>query len=111
MRQLAGHTAAYTFANLAARGTMLIWIIVLPSFLSAADYGALGLILTAAALVNVVIPLEISQALARYYPSAGAQGKRELAVSAWTFSLFMLTIAGAAALIFARPACELLLGN
>lgn len=111
IRRLAGHTAAYTFAHLASRGTVLIWLILLPSFLSAADYGALGLILTTAALVNVVVPLEISQALARYYPPAQPREKGDLAVTAWTFMLVMLALAAGSTLIFARPACELLLGS
>ena len=76
IRRLVEHTAAYTLANLASRGTVLIWLIVLPSFLSAADYGVLGLIITTAALVNLLIPLEVTQGLARYYPTAEPRDKR-----------------------------------
>lgn len=111
MRALASHTAAYTFAQLASRGTVLVWLLVLPSFLSAADYGALGLIVTVAALVNLVVPLEISQGLARYYPSAEPPRKRAYVATAWTFTLLMLALAASAALIFARPACLFLLGD
>jgi O-antigen/teichoic acid export membrane protein len=111
IRQLAGHTAAYTFANLASRGTVLAWLIILPSFLSASDYGALGLILTAAALVNVIVPLEISQALARYYPAAAPDEQRALVRTAWTFTVAMLVIAASLALLFSRELCGLLLGT
>lgn len=111
IRQLAGHTAAYTFANLASRGTVMVWLLVLPSFMSAGDYGVLGLLLTTAALVNVLVPLEISQALARYYPTAEEHEKRGYVMTAWTFTLVMLSIAAAAALVFAGPASELLLGS
>lgn len=111
IRRLAGHSAIYTFANLASRGTMLVWLIVLPSFLSPADYGALGLIVTVAALVLVMVPLEISQALARYFPPAEPADQVEYVRTAWTFTLAMLTASTAAALVFAAPACELLLGS
>ncbi len=111
IRQLLGHTAAYTFANLASRGTVLVWLLVLPSFISSSEYGALGLILTAAALVNVAVPLEISQALARYYPPAAPADQREYLRTAWTFTLAMLAIASFAAFAFAPQACNLLLGS
>jgi O-antigen/teichoic acid export membrane protein len=111
IRQLIGHTAAYTFANLASRGTVLVWLIVLPAFLTVADYGVLGLIITTAALVSMLVPLEISQGLARYYPAAEPGDKRFFAATAWTFTLIMLAIAGGAALLWSRPLCGLLLGD
>jgi O-antigen/teichoic acid export membrane protein len=97
IRQLVGHTAAYTFANLLSRGTVLVWLIVLPGFMSAADYGALGLIMTTAALVNLV-PLEVSQGMARYFPGAPDGEKRGWAATAWTFTLLTLSVAGLIAL-------------
>ena len=39
IRQLAGHTAAYTVASIASRGTVLVWLLVLPSFISTSEYG------------------------------------------------------------------------
>ncbi|QIL02431.1 oligosaccharide flippase family protein [Sphingomonas sinipercae] len=111
IRQLAGHTAAYTFANLASRGTVLAWLLILPSFMGAAAYGALGLIITAAALVNFIVPLEVSQALARYYPPANPVDKAAFVTSAWSFTLTMLGLGSLLGLIFAIPLCRLLLGD
>ncbi len=111
IQRLLQHSAAYTVANLCSRGTVFIWLLVLPSFLSAADYGALGLIITTAALVNVLIPLEITQALARYYPPAEPPEKQRYVSTAWTFTLAVLAIAAGAAMLLARPLCELLLGD
>jgi O-antigen/teichoic acid export membrane protein len=111
IRKLFGHSVAYTLANLASRGTVLIWLLVLPSFLSSADYGALGLIITVAALVNVLVPLEITQALARYYPPAEPPEKRPYVATAWTFTLLTLAAAGAVSLLLSRPLCESLLGG
>jgi O-antigen/teichoic acid export membrane protein len=111
IRRLVGHTAAYTFANLVSRGTAVVWLIVLPSFLSVADYGALGLIVTTAALVNLLVPLEITQALARYYPTAEPHDKPAYVATAWTFTLLMLAVAAGVALAESGPLCRLLLGD
>jgi O-antigen/teichoic acid export membrane protein len=111
IRNLIGHTAAYTFANLVSRGTAVAWLIVLPSFLSVADYGALGLIVTTAALVNLLVPLEVTQGLVRYYPTAELPDKKAFVATAWTFTLLMLVAAGGLALLFSIPLCELLLGD
>ena len=86
IRELVGHSATYTLANLISRGTVLVWLIVLPRFMSSADYGALGLILTTAALFNLV-PLEIGQALGRYYHAADGDEKGNWASTAWIFTL------------------------
>ena len=97
IRDFLAHSIAYTVASIASRGTVLVWLLVLPSFISTAEYGALGLILTAAALVQIAVPLEISQALARYYPPAAPADQRQYLRTAWTFTLAMLAIASIAA--------------
>lgn len=111
IREFVGHSAAYTFANLLSRGTVLVWLIVLPHFLSAADYGVLGLVTTIAAIVNVVVPLEISQALARYYPAAVKAERRAWADSAWTFTLLALVIVAALAFVLSEQLNRLLFGS
>lgn len=99
LRQLIGHSAVYTFANLVSRGTVLVWLIVLPRFLNAADYGAFGLIITIAAIVNVSLPLEVSQGLARYYSTAPFEEQPAWASTAWTFSLLVLCGGGALGMV------------
>lgn len=111
IRLLAGHAAAYTISTLLSRGVVVVWLIVLPSFLAAADYGVLGLIITTAALVNVLVPLEVTQGLARYYPGAATHDKQQYVSTAWTFTLLMLAAFGCASLLFSRTLCDLLLGD
>jgi O-antigen/teichoic acid export membrane protein len=111
IRELLGHSAAYTLANLVSRGTILMWLIILPRFMRAADYGALGLIVTVAAIVNVLAPLEVSQALARFYPGAPEEERRRWAATAWTFTLAMLGAGAAAAMLVAPWLNRLLLGS
>ncbi|MGQ0559098.1 MAG: lipopolysaccharide biosynthesis protein [Sphingosinicella sp.] len=111
LRTLIGHSAIYTAANLAARGTVLVTLIALSFFLSPTEYGALGMIATLAALVNVTVPLEITQALARYHGTA-SPGERQLySASAWWFSVIMLAAAAAIALLWQQPLCLLVLGD
>lgn len=111
IRQLIGHTAAYTFANIVSRGTILVWLVVLPTFLPAADYGVLGLIMTAAAMVNVLVPLEVTQGYARYYPTAPEEERRGYAATAWTFTLVTLSVAAFIAWLFSPPLNRLLFGD
>ena len=111
IRQLITHTAAYTFANIVSRGTILVWLIVLPAFLSTADYGALGLIMTTAALVTMLVPLEVSQGLARYYSTAPQDERPGWSRTAWTFTTIMLTVAAAAGMFLAPWLNRLLLGQ
>src|SRR5437868_1195519 len=111
IRQLIGHTAAYTFANIVSRGTILVWLIVLPAFLSTAEYGVLGLIMTTAVLVNVLVPLEVTQGYARYYPTAPDREKRSYAATASTFTLAALAAPAGAAWLFAPWLTGLLFGG
>lgn len=111
IRELIGHSAAYTFANLLARGTVLVWLIVLPHFMGATDYGVLGLVMTVAAVVNVLVPLEVSQALARYFPTASATEKPAWSGTAWTFTVTMLLTAATVSLVFSPGLGRWLFGS
>jgi O-antigen/teichoic acid export membrane protein len=111
IRDFIRHSAAYTVANLFSRGTVIVWLLVLPAFLSVADYGTLGVLTTFAALFNVIVPLEVTQALARYAPGAGQSERRELASSAWKFTLAMLLGTAALGLALSGPLTRLYLGG
>jgi len=111
IRDFIRHSAAYTVANLFSRGTVIVWLLVLPAFLSVADYGTLGVLTTFAALFNVIVPLEVTQALARYTPGANQEERRGLASSAWKFTLAMLFVTAALAFALAGPFTRLFLGS
>lgn len=110
IRELIGHSAAYTFSNLLARATTLVWLVVLPSFMSPADYGVLGLVITTAALVNVLVPLEVGQGMARFYATAPESERGSWAATAWTFTIFMLSATAALALVLSPWLNQRLLG-
>ncbi|MFL6861735.1 MAG: lipopolysaccharide biosynthesis protein [Allosphingosinicella sp.] len=108
---LARQTAIYTVANLLARGAAVVALVVLPFFLSVAQYGALGLFLALAAILNVVLPLEVTQGLARHYGEADGVSKRLYAASAFWFTAAMVGLGAILGLVFARPLCIYLLGD
>ena len=111
IRDFIRHSAAYTFANLFSRGTVVIWLLVLPAFLSIADYGVLGVLTTVAALFNVIVPLEVTQAMARYAPGADHVERRELASSAWKFTLVMALGTAAVGFVLCGPLTRLSFGG
>jgi O-antigen/teichoic acid export membrane protein len=111
IRDFIRHSAAYTFANLFSRGIVVIWLLVLPAFLSIADYGVLGVLTTVGALFNVIVPLEVTQALARYAPGADHVERRVLASSAWKFTLTMALGTAAVGLALCGPLTRLTLGE
>jgi len=109
-RQLLGQTAAYTFATMISRGATVVMLVVLPAFVSVADYGVLGLVATASSLVPVLCSLETGQALARYFPTADTADKARYLRTAWTFTLLMLAAAALLSLAFSAPLTSALLG-
>jgi O-antigen/teichoic acid export membrane protein len=102
----------YAAGAVLARGLGLLTLPLVVRTLTPTEYGALDLITTFGILVNLVVPLEISQALARFWNErdTGAP-RRRLAGTAWTF-----TLAGHAAfvgvcLLCAVPIAQTLLGD
>src|SRR5687767_5466843 len=111
LRRLLEQTIVYTVANIFARGTLVISLLVLPLFLTPEEYGVLGMVVALAALVSVTVPLEVTQGLARYYGSASASEKRAFAGTAWWLVVSLLGIAALPALVLAEPLCQLVLGD
>lgn len=102
----------YAAGAVLSRGLGLLTLPLVVRTLTPAEYGALDLITTFGVLVNLVVPLEISQALARFWNErdTGAP-RRRLAGTAWTF-----TLAGHAAfvgvcMLGAVPIAQTLLGD
>lgn len=59
--------AAYTLGTLVTRGLGLVLLPLYAHSLSPSDFGVLDLILTAGVLINLVVPLETPQAIARFW--------------------------------------------
>lgn len=65
----------------------MVTLLILPALLDPHEYGLVQLTITVALLINFVVPLEITQGLARYYPMADADTRMGLSSSAWWFTL------------------------
>lgn len=108
LRKLASHSLVYGLAQITARGAQVLTLLALPLLLAPQEYGALQLLLTVAVIANVVVPLEITQGLARYYSESSILEKPAWAGSALSFTL--VTTIGALALSqIAAPALNRLL--
>lgn len=111
MDQAVRQSAAYGTATILSRGTLVVALLVLPFILTPREYGALSMIVTTTALVAILVPLEISQAVARFYAPAPAAEKKRIASAAWTFLLAMLALFLVLGQVLAAPLCRLILGD
>jgi O-antigen/teichoic acid export membrane protein len=102
----------YAFGGVLARGIGLITLPLLVRSLTPSEYGALELITTIGVLVNLVLPLEISQGLARYWNErTGEDARRRLAGTAWTFTLASQAAFVACCWLGSRPIALALFGD
>lgn len=110
VKGLFGQVATYTAAQMVTRGAQVAALLIFPLLLSPSEYGALGLIVAAAALVNVVAPLEVTQGLVRYLPTASPGDKPALSASAWWFTLVAVLVTAIAGLLAAPVLSAALFG-
>ncbi|MDQ4086654.1 MAG: oligosaccharide flippase family protein [Pseudomonadota bacterium] len=112
IRTLLSHSLVYGLTTIAARGALLVSLLVLPAILAPADYGALAMLALVGNLAAVVVPLQVGQGLARHYGAArGEAEKRLYASSAWWFSVFAQLSFLALGQVFAQRATVWVLGD
>jgi O-antigen/teichoic acid export membrane protein len=111
MNQALRQSAAYGMATILSRATLLVSLLVLPYLLTPRDYGALSMLVTVAALVIIVVPLEVSQGLARHYAPAPEREKMAYASSARAFLTLTLLAFLVLGQLLAKPLCVLILGD
>ncbi len=104
--------AIYAAGSILARGIALLMLPLYTRVLAPADYGALDLIVTCGVLINLVVPLETAQALARFWNEREAGvPRRRLAGTAWSFTLAGYALFAAITLPLAEPIAHALLGD
>ena len=111
LRTLLTHSVIYGATTMVTRGAALLLLLVLPHFMSPADYGALAMIMAVSVLVLFVVPLEVLHGLARYFPAAKEDEKHGYAASSWWFTLAALTAFVIVGEVFAEPLNRLILGD
>lgn len=104
--------AVYAAGAILSRGIALLMLPLYTRVLAPADYGALDLIVTCGVLVNLVVPLETAQALARFWNEREAgEPRRRLAGTVWSFTLAGYALFAAITLPLAEPIAQVLLGE
>jgi O-antigen/teichoic acid export membrane protein len=102
----------YAAGSILSRSLALLLLPLVTRVLAPADFGALEVIVTCGVLVNLVVPLETSQALARLWNERDdTASRRRLASTAWTFTLLSYTAFAAACALGAMPIAEAVLGD
>lgn len=111
IRTLASQSILYGGVTIASRGASVLLLLVLAAFMVPSDYGALGVLMAINTLVLLVVPLEVSQGLARHHPAASDDEMPLFASTAWWFtcasSLMFLAFSEAAA----GSLCKFVLGS
>lgn len=112
LKRLASDVLVYGLSSAAARSVGILLLPLLARHLSAAEYGVAELLAASFVLLNLVLPLEVSQAVARFFGDAGTARARE--DYAWTAFWFTAGAFGALVLlVWALPetASRALLGS
>lgn len=101
----------YAIPSILTRGVAFILLPVYTHYLSPSEYGAIELLTLTFALLNIVLPLEITQAVARLLPETENRLKSSLASTAFwfTFASFMAFVS--ILWFFSSEAALFLLGN
>ena len=81
------NTFVYTIGGVLTRGVAIFLLPIYTNYLSPAEYGIIDLFIVIASIVNIIIALEISQGIARYYQDA----KDEKEKAEYTSSAFWFT--------------------
>lgn len=102
----------YAASAILSRGLAFLIVPLYSRLLARADYAALDLIATAGVLVNLVVPLEVAQGMAREWADAPDDAaRRRLAGSALAFTALAYGLFLALALLFADPLAAYWIGS
>ena len=102
----------YALAAIVSRGVTFLLLPIYTRLLDPARYGALELILTTGLLVNIVVSLEVGQALAREWAEQTDEAqRRRLASTTLTFTLLTHLVFLGVALAASGPITRALLGS
>ena len=112
IRSFFKHSLVYISGNLITRGIGVALIPIYTRYISPNDYGIIDLFVVVSSIVNLTISLEITQAIARYYPNSKTdQEKVEYTSTAFLFTLFMYILYISVSLIFSDYFTILLLND
>ena len=110
IRRFFQESVVYALSSVLTRGIGLLLVPFYTRVLAPADYGAIEILAVVGGLVNIVVAVEISQGMARYFAASRDERERAsyAATALWftiaTYSAFFLLAAGKLAGTNARAA-------
>ena len=106
------NTFVYTIGGALTRGVAIFLLPIYTNYLSPAEYGIIDLFIVVASIVNIIIALEISQGIARYYQDAkDEKEKAEYTSSAFWFTCLAYLLFILISLVFSNTFTIWLLGD
>jgi O-antigen/teichoic acid export membrane protein len=112
IRTLARDTLLYGVSAILSRGLSLFVLPIYTRILSPVEYGALDIVMVIGSFATLLVSLEITQALARFYQETeGEAAKRRMASTVLWFTAAAYALAGAGAILAAEPLATWLLGS
>ncbi len=113
LRQLVKDTGIYGITGFISRGVSIFLVPFYTRVLTPNDYGIIDIIAVVGAIVSLTVPLEITQAVARFYAdgSANDEYKINVASTGLCFTIFAFVAFSAAWHISASWLAAAILGN
>jgi O-antigen/teichoic acid export membrane protein len=113
LRQLVKDTGIYGITGLISRAVSIFLIPFYTRVLSPSDYGIIDIIAVVAAIVSITVPLEMTQAVARFYADGSTldENKIDVASTGLLFTLFAFLIFTLAWIFFAPWLAIAILGD
>ncbi len=111
LKRLVKAGAAYQLAEIVAKGIAVVTLPLYTRHVAPGEYGAANILLTSVILASIVLRLGLGEAFVRFWFDDRDPVRRlRIARSATAAVAWLTTLAAAAALAFAGPLSELLLG-
>ncbi|HEY4544908.1 MAG TPA: oligosaccharide flippase family protein [Pedomonas sp.] len=111
IQRLFKDTLIYGLSAALSRGLAVITLPVYARILAPADYGAMDILIVAGAIANLVVPLQVNQALSRYLNDVEGAQRRILASTALWFTVGAYIAALGLMLLGSEWLCQQLLGE
>jgi O-antigen/teichoic acid export membrane protein len=112
LRRLLKHSVFYTLASVLSKGISVLLLPLYARIMSPGDFGAFDLVITFGALANLVVALEISQGLARYWPEcSGLHKRKSMASTTLWFAVLMYAVFLVLSFLFFEKLLDVLIGD
>ena len=103
------HAAIYAIGNIAQKIVGIIMLPIYTQLLTPADYGVVGLLTFAVSLAEIVLGVQLVQAVPKYFHDENELSKKNMVVCTGLLITFIATLVVTVALVLARETASFLL--